>query len=115
MKKRKHPLTPEMIDEAGDFVESVLIEDGFMLPTRPGQLTSDDIERYGHGQPRLLAELKRDAAAIEGRSSASRTGNADVEESLAMAARNGDQIREEVWARMRSDRKRAEEGSKDDG
>ncbi len=82
-----------------------------MLPTRPEELTDKDLALYGQGQPQSIDALKR---AVETRPTNTQKSaeHADVEQSMAMAARNGDQISEDVWARMRTDRQRAETKSK---
>ena len=84
-----------------------------MLPTRPEELTGKDLALYGQGQPQSIDALKR---AVETRPKNTRksTERANVEKSMAMAARNGDQISEDVWARMRSDRQRAEPSKSSD-
>ena len=96
-----------------DQMSSALVAEGFMLPTQPEELTDKDLALYGQGQPQNIDVLER---AVETRPPNTRKSaeRAIVEQSMAMAARNGDQISEDVWARMRTDRQRAETGESSD-
>ena len=84
-----------------------------MLPTRPEELTDKDLALYGKGKPQSIDALKC-TSETRSTNTRERAERADVKESMAMAARNGDQISEDVWARMRIDRQRAEIGESSD-
>lgn len=115
MKKKTREVTPERTDKAIAILEDVLVEAGAMLPTRPHQLTDEDFELYGQGIPKTYAQLSRDVREFQGRQDA-RIVDSQIEQSLAIAARNGDKITQEVRDKMREDRERAqcdEEGGED--
>ena len=96
-----------------DQMSSTLVAEGYMLPSRLEELTDKDLALYGKGKPQSIDALKR-TSATRSATTRERAERADVKESMAMAARNGDQISEDVWARMRIDRQRSKIGESSD-
>ena len=107
MKKSKRPTDAASADTSLNSLRSALVVGEFTLPTREEELTDDDIALFGQGTPADFASIKL-AAESRATVSVSSDENTVVQESLAMAARNGQQISEGVWSRMQADRKRAE-------
>lgn len=103
MKKSKRSVIPVSVDESLEQVRSVLVAEGFILPTRVEELSDDELSLYGQGKPQSFASLKRDAEARVTHHSAN-TPNETIQQSMAMAARNGQQISKDVWTRMQTDR-----------
>lgn len=109
MNRKKDPASLGVVDSAVELLESVMIKGGFALPTQSTQLDSDDLERYGQGQPKSFEQLKQSAAVVEQNIAALVKGNQSIIESLAIAARNGEKISDAVRERMRADRNQAEQ------
>ena len=112
MTKKSRDVTPKLVNQAIAFIDEVLVEIGFMFPSRGKHVTDDDLSLYGLGAPKSIEELQRSELAFQKRTSRPVAGPADVVKSLAMAARNGEQISDTVWARMKKDREHAEQETK---
>lgn len=105
----KNGLTKSYIadEQAIAFIEEVLLEEGYMLPCEPEQISDEDLELYGKGNPQEVDVLRQSFESLNKRR-LSRTESSEISASLAMAARNGTKILERVWARMQADREEAE-------
>ena len=107
MKKSKRPTDAALADTSLNRLRTALVIGEFTLPTREEELTDDDIALFGQGTAADFASIKCSAES-RAMKSVSSEENTAVQESLAMAARNGQQISESVWSRMQADRKRVE-------
>lgn len=111
MSKKTRNVTKEMIDDALVAISNALIAEGAMLPVDEQQLTDDDLNLFGEGRRASLLELRQRVEAMQQRPSRNVKENHTnlVSESMAMAARNGDQISQAVLERMVEDRVKAEQ------
>lgn len=113
MKKSKGPVVSVSVDESLEQMRSALVAEGYILPTRTEELTDDELSLYGQGKPQSFAFLERNTKARSTRHIAN-TPDETIQQSMAMAARNGQQISENVWIRMQTDRLSVENGIKSD-
>ena len=103
MKKSKGPVIPISMDESLEQMRSTLVAEGYMLPTQAEELSEDDLLLYGQGQPRSFASLQRKAKARMSHQTANKPYDT-TQQSMAMAARNGQKISKNVWSQMQKDR-----------
>ena len=115
MRKKQRVRSNDFSNQALTILQQALIEHGFMLPCSRTHITHDDLTLFGKGSPKTIKDLEQSAREVARRVSHTIESPDEIVESLAMVARNANQIREPVRARMRKDRIRAEKTEKKDG
>ena len=110
-KKGKRPINPQSIGASLEQIKQAFIAADFMFPAQPEHLNDEDLALIGKGTPKDLSQLES-ASRSRDRLLVAVSKDSDVHKSLAMAARNGQQISEDVRNRMRADRVAAESSRK---